>query len=133
MSDPPLNGEALAGRLGLKSPHSTSSTITPLVCSAQGHCQHEETRIAIELPGSVHFAREVCRNCDRVLRWIAKPANVERQRLNGYRIAKLAMSEALNSWERRFISSVAQQRRLSPKQQAKLDQLCDKFQIGGRR
>jgi len=96
---------------------------TPLVCSAQQECSHEETRIAIEPPGSVHFAREVCRNCDRVLRFVPKPATVERQHTNAFRIAKLSMFGSLTSWERGFVKSVSQQRKLSPRQQACLDKL----------
>jgi len=102
-----------------------------IVCSAQ-FCEHEETRIAIEPPGSVHFAREVCRNCDRVLRWLPKPQNLEHRRFNALRIARLLMSGGLSEWERKFMKSIAPLKKLSPRQTAVLDKLLEKFQIGVR-
>jgi hypothetical protein len=90
---------------------------------AQTDCEHADTRIEILPPDSVHFGKEVCRNCDRILRFVAKPATLQRQHLNSFRIAKLAMSAALTDWERAFVKSVASQRKLSPRQQACLDKL----------
>jgi hypothetical protein len=46
---------------------------TPLVCGAQDECEHSETRIEVLPPGSYHFAKERCTNCDRVLRFLPKP------------------------------------------------------------
>jgi hypothetical protein len=54
---------------------------------------------------------------------LPKPANVERQHTNAFRLAKLGMSDSLTSWEREFVKSVASQRKLSPRQQACLDRL----------
>jgi hypothetical protein len=102
---------------------------TPLVC-AQSWCAHEETRIVIERPGSVHFAREVCQNCDRVLRWLPKPSTLEARQFNALRIARLSMNESLRDWERKFVKSIAQQRKLSPKQMAVLDKLAATY-LGG--
>jgi len=96
---------------------------TPLVCGAQDECEHSDTRVEILAPGSVHFGKEICRNCDRVLRFLPKPQTLERQSTNAFRLAKLAMSPALTSWERGFVKSVSQQRKLSPRQQACLDKL----------
>jgi hypothetical protein len=96
---------------------------TPLICSAQEECAHEETRIAIEPPGSVHFAREVCRNCDRVLRFVPKPQTIERQHMNAFRIAKLTMCNGLTSWQRKFVSDIAPLKKLSPRQQLYLDKI----------
>jgi hypothetical protein len=93
-----------------------------IVCSAQ--CEHADTRIAIEPPGSVHFGREICMNCDRTLRFLPKPQTLVRKRLNRFRIAQFAMCDSLNSWERGFISSVSQQRKISPKQLAILERLA---------
>jgi hypothetical protein len=93
---------------------------TPLVCGAQDECEHSDTRVEILPPGSVHFGKEICRNCDRVLRFLPKPTNTERQQFNSYRIAKLAMAAGLNDWERGFIKSTASFKKLSPRQQAVL-------------
>ncbi len=99
----------------------------PLVCGAQTWCEHTDTRIAIEPPGSVHFAREVCCNCDRVLRWLPKPETLERQRYNALRLVKLAMHSGLSVLERAFVRDVAQLRKLSPKQMAIIDRLCAQY------
>jgi hypothetical protein len=105
---------------------------TPLICGAQTWCEHRNTRIELVANGP-HHAKEICTDCGRLLRWIAKPANTERQQFNSYRIAKLAMADGLNDWEREFLKSIATRPKLSPKQQAKLDELCDEFQIGDRK
>jgi hypothetical protein len=100
---------------------------TPLVCSAQDHCEHTDTRIAIEPPGSVHFAREVCCNCDRVLRFVPKPQTVERRRFNALRLVKLAMHSGLSDWEQNFLRDISQRKKVSPRQQALLDRLCRQY------
>jgi hypothetical protein len=97
---------------------------TPLVCAAQLCCEHEETRVAIEPPGSVHFAKEICLNCDRVLRWLPKPATVTRCRRNGLRLARLGMCDRLTHWERNFVLGISGRAKLSPKQQAIIDRLA---------
>lgn len=105
----------------------------PYVVAAQAECEHSETRVEILAPGSVHFGKEICRNCDRVLRWVPKAASIERRSMYAFRITKLLMSFGLTSWERNFLQSVAGRRRLSPRQTAVIDKLCEKFQIGTRR
>jgi hypothetical protein len=62
----------------------------PLVCAAQDHCEHSTTRIE-QLANGPHFAKEICTDCGRVLRWIPKPQTIERQRFNALRLVKLAM------------------------------------------
>jgi hypothetical protein len=81
------------------------------------------TRIEILPPGSVHFAKEVCQNCDRVLRFMPKRRTLARQSVNAFRLARLSMLSALTSWEREFVKNVSQQRKLSPRQQARLDKI----------
>jgi len=97
---------------------------TPLVCGAQSWCEHEATRNVMEPPNSVHYAREICQNCDRVLRWIAKPETIARHRVTALRITQLMMTGSLSEWEKGFLRSIATQRKLSPRQLALLDKLC---------
>ena len=101
---------------------------TPLVC---GSCRHEIRRFAIMPQGHTHFAQEVCGLCGRWLRWLPRPANVERQKLNAFRLAKLAMCDNLTSWERRFVASLAKQKKLSPRQLAVLERLVRQYLEGG--
>jgi hypothetical protein len=82
--------------------------------------------------GSLHYAKLRCGSCGRCLRFLEKPATTERRRFNGYRIAKLlSMIDLLDGWERKFITGIAAQKKLSPRQQAKLDQLAAACGIGG--
>jgi hypothetical protein len=123
MSGPPVKTKR-AGDLAATSPNCFElADHSAIVCSAQDECEHSDTRVEILPPGSVHFGKEICRNCDRVLRFLPKPQTLERQSTNAFRLAKLAMSPALTSWERGFVKSVSQQRKLSPRQQACLDKL----------
>jgi len=96
---------------------------TAIVCGAQTWCEHSDTRIEILPPGSIHFGKEICCNCDRVLRWLPKPQTVERRSMNAFRITKLLMSDGLTTWQRAFIESVTSLAKLSPKQQACLDRI----------
>jgi len=52
------------------------------------------------------------------------PENVERQKLNRFRLAKLAMCDRLTSWERHFVRDASQRKRVSPKQPEVIDRLC---------
>ena len=100
---------------------------SPIVCAAQDECEHADTRVAIEPPGSLHFAREVCLNCDRVLRWLPKPRTIERRRLHAFTLTKLAMNNLLSPWERSFVQSLLGHRKLSPKQEAILERLAKQY------
>jgi hypothetical protein len=87
-------------------------------------CPHSAT-ITERMPeGHVHYAAECCTDCGRHLRWLLRPENVERQKLNGFRLAKLAVCDRLTSWERNFIRDVSQRKKLSPRQQAIVDDLA---------
>src|SRR4029077_21284353 len=77
---------------------------SPLVCSAQNWCEHANTRIEY-LASGPHHAKEICTDCGRVLRWLPKPATLERQELNAFRLVKLAMRRDLTHWERNFVRS----------------------------
>jgi hypothetical protein len=67
---------------------------TPLVGAAQPRCAHGNTRIE-QLTNGPHYAKEVCTNCGRVLRWLPKPETIERRQRNGFRLAKLDVRDGL--------------------------------------
>src|SRR5436309_718311 len=50
-----------------------------------------------------HFARLRCVICWHHLRWLPRPETLSRQRVNAFNLAKLAMCEGLNPWQRRFV------------------------------
>jgi hypothetical protein len=90
-------------------------------------CAHTETREERLPANHVHYARLSCANCGAFIGWAAKPANVERRTLNAYRLARLGMVEQLNPWERRFVQSVSQCRKVSPKQQQIIERLVEQY------
>ena len=132
MNSPPV--EKRGGNLAATTPNGFNfyADDTPLVCGAQtSWCEHHNTRIE-QLANGPHHAKEICSDCGQLLRWVAKPETIDRQQFNSFRITKLAMTVGLSPWEREFIKSIGQFKKLSPKQLTKLDELCEKFQIGVR-
>jgi hypothetical protein len=100
------------------------------VAIAQHVCRHGTTRVELMPQGYKHYAMETCALCRRFLRWLPRPETIERERVNAFKLAKLAMCEGLSKWERSFVHHVSQQRKLSPKQQALLVQLCTQYLEG---
>jgi hypothetical protein len=91
-------------------------------------CDHRET-VTEQLPEtSRHYAKLRCAKCGTFLKFLPRPENVERRKLNGFRLAKLQMCSRLNSWERQFVDSIAKQgSKFTPKQQAVFDRLCEDY------
>ena len=89
-------------------------------------CEHPVTKTELEEPGSEHYGRLRCAECNAFLRFVPKPKNVERRQLNSYRLAKLQMCFGLNDWERQFVDSLvkAGNSKLTPKQQLVFDSIC---------
>jgi hypothetical protein len=113
----------ISKKLGLTQPNSGSGF-------AQHVCSHGTTRVELMPQGYTHHAREVCVSCGRFIRWSAKPVNVERERLNAFRLARLAMQPGLSDWERNFLRDVSKNRRLSPKQEALVVRLVTQYLEG---
>lgn len=124
MNGPPKKGGALL--------HAPNPKALTLARREYSRCLHDATRIELMPPGHVHHGREICTDCDRVLRWIPKPRTVVRRRFNAYRLVKLALCDGLSPWELAFIHNVSRSRKLSPRQQQKLDELAQKHFRGGR-
>ena len=96
------------------------------------YCAHTSARTEPAPAGSRHHATLKCAACGAFLRWLPRPENVERRKLNGFRLAKLQMHLGLNQWERQFVQSLAKQgNKLSPKQQAIFDRICLTYLKGG--
>jgi hypothetical protein len=77
--------------------------------------------------GHKHYAMETCAICRRFVRWLPKPETVQRQRLNTFRLARLAMRPDLTDWERRFVGDVSKLAKLSPRQQVLVERLCREY------
>jgi hypothetical protein len=106
-----------------------ASLNAPKTDAARGYprCEHNATRLQLLPQGSVHHGKEVCANCDAVLRWLPKPKTVVRRRLNAFRLVKLALCEGLSPWELAFIHNVSRSRKISPKQERIVDELAQKY------
>lgn len=86
-------------------------------------CPHSAT-VTERMPrGHLHHAARRCAYCGAHLSWLPKPQTIERRRLNGCRLARLAMCDGLTSWERNFVFDVSQRKNVSPRQQAIIDEL----------
>jgi hypothetical protein len=96
------------------------------------YCAHSLT-ITERMPeGSPHHAKLKCAGCGAFLKFLSKPANVERRKLNGFKLAKLQMCDGLTDWERTFLDSLAKLGgKHSPKQQEVFDKLCATHLKGG--
>jgi hypothetical protein len=90
------------------------------------HCAHSSTTTELMPPESRHYAKLKCADCSAFLKFLPRPENVERQKLNGFRLAKLQLCDGLTPWEREFVQSLVKQcnNKLTPKQQAVFDRLC---------
>lgn len=89
----------------------------------EADCPHEVVE-EIFLPSGPHYAKQVCRECRKFLRWSPKPETIHRREENKAILTALAKRE-LPEWERCFVRELARCRDLSPRQQAKLLSLRD--------
>jgi hypothetical protein len=90
-------------------------------------CTHSATRTERLPDCHRHYARLTCAICGRFLRWLPRPETVQRQRLNAFRLARLAMHPGLSDWERRFVGDISKLAKLSPRQQAVVERLCREY------
>jgi hypothetical protein len=89
-------------------------------------CAHASTTTELLPKESRHYAKLKCATCGAFLKFLPRPENVERRKLNGFRLLKLQMCGRLNSWEQEFVEGLIKQanNKLTPKQQAVFDRLC---------
>ena len=99
---------------------------------SRAYCAHNATKTVPMPPDSRHYAQLRCAACGAFLKFLPRPENVERRKVNGYRLAKLQMHPGLNPWERQFVDSLAcQSNKLSPRQQVVFDRICLTYLKGG--
>ena len=96
------------------------------------YCAHSST-VTERLPeGSPHHAKLRCADCGAFLKFLPKPANVERRKLNAFKLAKLQMCGGLTNPERVFLDGLAKlDGKYSPRQQEWYDDLCATHLKGG--
>ena len=94
-------------------------------------CPHLATLMERMPAGYLHHAAVRCAACGAFVRWLEKPETAERRRLNGFKLAKLAMCSELSAWEQNFVRSVSRQQKLSPKQEALVERLYAQYRDKG--
>ena len=91
-------------------------------------CCHENAVLTLT-PAGPHHGRLDCPDCGRFVKWVAKPETVERNKRTVQKIAAL-QTKSLSEWEKGFIESIKETpTKLSPKQLAKLDEVCERHKV----
>lgn len=90
-----------------------------------GDCPHPHKIVVPEKRGP-HVAKLICRDCKKFFSWVPKPETVERRAKNAEILTALAKLE-LPAWERQFVRDLVTHKNISPRQQAKLDELRDVY------
>jgi len=91
-------------------------------------CQHNNEQLTLT-PELTHYGKVLCGTCGRFIRWEKKPETVEKMIENADKLAFLR-DRKLPEWEAGFILSLEKTGRPSPKQQAKLDEIADRYGYG---
>lgn len=85
---------------------------------------------AVVTPEFIHQGKLVCDGCGRFLRWIEKPENHQKRQEQQIKIQKLLTLPTLSSWDREFLSSIFNQKKLSLKQLQILERIENKVGRG---
>lgn len=92
-------------------------------------CPHTNTTTT-ETPQGPHHAKVICDDCGAFVRWLPKPETLARMDNNAKLIKALDHDNVpLSEWERGFVKSIGAQKKLSPRQQEKLEALAKKFHL----
>lgn len=83
-------------------------------------CEHMEIRRELMPSGYTHYEKILCAECGIFLGWGKHPKTIEREAENERRIKQLE-SIPLTEWEQGFVASIAEAKKLSPRQQEKLN------------
>jgi hypothetical protein len=100
----------------------------PQALQRYSECPHVATHVEFCAPGFVHYSRVICDRCGRFLDWLPRPSNAVRRRMIARRLALLGRSSELNPWEHRFVKDVSEKRKLSPRQEQKVDEIWSAHQ-----
>lgn len=95
-----------------------------------GECPHQRKTVVPEKRGP-HFAKQVCSDCGKFLGWMPKPETIKRRAENAVILAALSKLPDLPAWERQFVRDLSSHARTSPREQAKLLELQERFLTRG--
>lgn len=89
-------------------------------------CSHPHPH-AVSQKSGPHYAKLVCSDCGKFLRWLPSPETIKRKQENDLILTALSKLPNLPPWERQFVRDLVTHKHMSPKQQAKLLEVRDKF------
>ena len=101
----------------------TTSTAT-CQCGGKGFFVKENNSF------SPHYGSYRCNSCGCFLEWVPSPATVKRREVRHKLISQLLQCKGLTDWEKRFLNSVATQKKLSPKQLTALGKIAIRMEVG---
>lgn len=91
------------------------------------HCEHINADLVLT-PEVMHYGKYLCRDCRKFLGWAKHPDTIAREKRNQEVVARLEMIP-MSGWEKGFVESIKKQLpKLSPKQQAKLDEMVIRYE-----
>ena len=85
-------------------------------------CESDNLTI-IRTPNTHHYAKLVCDDCDRWIRWLPNPHNTVGYDLRTEQIKDLLETDRINDYERRFLNHIKDVRHLTPHQRVFLNNL----------
>lgn len=89
-------------------------------------CGCTRTNTVLMPPHCKHYAALRCGECDCFRSWIPKPSTTQRCLEQQQASAQLLESLLLSDWERGFLESIKIQKKLSPRQQERLNRFAAK-------
>ena len=72
---------------------------------------------------STKYGRLICSDCGKFLKWLRDPSVSLNHLTRQESIDSMLESQKLNQWERSFLQNIYEKRSLSPKQQAKYEEV----------
>jgi hypothetical protein len=92
----------------------------PNLHTPMNNCEHLRTK-SILTPEGPHYAKSICEDCGRFVRWEPKPETIERHIRNAELISALKQ-KPLSDWEKEFLLSLEKWGpHLTPNQQNRLN------------
>lgn len=86
---------------------------------------------AVPSGNSTHYARWNCCNCERFRGWVPKPTNLTATQAEDELIDRLLACGRLNDWEIGFCRSLKGQKKRSPRQKEKLQEIAKRLRLNG--
>lgn len=77
----------------------------------------------------LHWGAIVCNNCGKHQQWLRNPLISEQHKKREKLITEALRNRNVVGWENLFLRSIQSRRYLSPKQEEKFQQICDRHNL----